>query len=93
MRCLEEKPADRWQSAEELLAQLEAFLTPSGRVAPLETQPVRGGGRKRPIAGIGLGALLLLAAGIAGWREETTRKTAWTTQDRGVPAEQPRRRG
>ena len=75
MRCLEKKPADRWQSAEELLAQLEAFLTPSGGITPLETQPVRGGGRKRPIAGIVLGALLLLAAGIAGWRAVTTTGT------------------
>jgi serine/threonine-protein kinase len=30
MRCLEKKPADRWQSAEELLPQLEALMTPSG---------------------------------------------------------------
>ena len=32
MRCLEKDPADRWQSAEELLAQLEAFATPGAGV-------------------------------------------------------------
>jgi tetratricopeptide (TPR) repeat protein/tRNA A-37 threonylcarbamoyl transferase component Bud32 len=40
MRCLEKKPADRWQSAEELLQQLEALTTPSGGVTPTGTQPV-----------------------------------------------------
>ena len=30
MRCLEKKPADRWQTAEELLEQLEMIGTPSG---------------------------------------------------------------
>jgi serine/threonine-protein kinase len=34
MRCLEKRPADRWQSAEELLHQLEAMGTPTGGTAP-----------------------------------------------------------
>ena len=41
MRCLEKKPADRWQSAEELLPQLEALATPSGGVTPTDTLPMR----------------------------------------------------
>jgi len=40
MRCLEKKPADRWQSAEELIPQLEAVLTPSGGMTPTFTQPI-----------------------------------------------------
>ncbi len=40
MRCLEKKPADRWQSAEELIPQLEAVLTPSGGMTPTTTQPI-----------------------------------------------------
>ena len=40
MRCLEKKPADRWQSADELLAQLEQFLTPSGGITPTHTRPL-----------------------------------------------------
>src|SRR2546427_946526 len=34
MRCLEKSPADRWQTAAELLQQLEAMATPSGGVTP-----------------------------------------------------------
>ncbi len=34
MRCLEKRPADRWQHAEELFPGLEALLTPSGGTAP-----------------------------------------------------------
>jgi len=40
MKCLEKKPADRWQSAEELLSQLEALATPSAGMTPTDTQPV-----------------------------------------------------
>jgi TolB-like protein/Flp pilus assembly protein TadD/tRNA A-37 threonylcarbamoyl transferase component Bud32 len=35
MRCLEKHPADRWQTAEELLHQLEALATPSGGTMPV----------------------------------------------------------
>jgi len=34
MKCLEKKPADRWQTAEEMLQQLEAMSTPSGGMTP-----------------------------------------------------------
>jgi eukaryotic-like serine/threonine-protein kinase len=40
MRCLEKKPADRWQSAEELIPQLEAVMTPSGGMTPTSTPPL-----------------------------------------------------
>jgi tetratricopeptide (TPR) repeat protein len=40
MKCLEKKPADRWQSAEELLPQLEALATPSGGITPTGMVPV-----------------------------------------------------
>jgi len=40
MRCLEKRPADRWQSAEELLTQLEVLVTPSGGVTPTDTRPM-----------------------------------------------------
>ena len=35
MRCLEKRAADRWQSADELLSQLEALATPSGGMQPM----------------------------------------------------------
>ena len=40
MKCLEKKAADRWQSAEELLPQLEALATPSGGLTPTGMVPV-----------------------------------------------------
>ena len=41
MRCLEKKPADRWQSAAELLPQLEALaVTPTGGITPTDTRPI-----------------------------------------------------
>jgi serine/threonine-protein kinase len=40
MKCLEKKAADRWQSAEELLPQLEALATPSGGITPTGTMPL-----------------------------------------------------
>ncbi len=40
MKCLEKKPADRWQSAEELLPQLEVLATPSGGITPAGSVPV-----------------------------------------------------
>jgi Tol biopolymer transport system component/tRNA A-37 threonylcarbamoyl transferase component Bud32 len=40
MKCLEKKAADRWQSAEELLPQLEVLATPSGGVTPTDMRPM-----------------------------------------------------
>jgi TolB-like protein len=40
MRCLAKKPADRWQTADELLHQLEAMATPSGGMTPTASIPV-----------------------------------------------------
>ena len=34
MRCLEKRPADRWQSADELMPHLDALLTTSGGMTP-----------------------------------------------------------
>jgi tetratricopeptide (TPR) repeat protein/TolB-like protein len=39
MRCLEKKPADRWQSADELLERLEAFATSTAGLTPTQMTP------------------------------------------------------
>ena len=40
MRCLAKRPADRWQTASELLSRLEGAVTPTGGMTPTNTQPV-----------------------------------------------------
>jgi eukaryotic-like serine/threonine-protein kinase len=40
MKALEKRPADRWQTAEEMLVQLEPLATPSGGLTPTATAPV-----------------------------------------------------
>jgi serine/threonine-protein kinase len=73
MRCLEKRPADRPQSADELIPQLEALLTPSGGITPTATQPVAAAAApaaprssRLPLA-LALGGLLVLL-GVAAWR-------------------------
>jgi Tol biopolymer transport system component len=64
MRCLEKRPADRWQTAEELLAQLEPLATPSGGTTPTATRPaeaVPGPSRRFPWSRSLIAAAALLA--------------------------------
>ncbi|UCG88524.1 MAG: protein kinase, partial [Gemmatimonadota bacterium] len=63
MRCLEKKPADRWQSAAELLPQLELLATPSGGITPTDTRPtVAVPRRRRRVALATLASAAALAA-------------------------------
>ena len=65
MRCLEKQPDARFQSADELLAELEGLLTPGGGVTPVGSTPARTlairGRRKRVLA---VGGVILLAAAV-----------------------------
>ena len=49
MRCLEKKPADRVQSAADLLAQLQVMATPSGGMAPTGATPALTSGARAAI--------------------------------------------
>ena len=49
MRCLEKHPADRWQTASELLAQLEVVLTPSGGLTPSAAMPAVSSGTEEAL--------------------------------------------
>ncbi|MEO8637047.1 MAG: protein kinase, partial [Gemmatimonadales bacterium] len=64
MRCLEKDPADRWQSAEAFLHELESFTTPAGGILAGSTSSTDGGGwRGRR----GLIAVVTLAVVLGAW--------------------------
>jgi eukaryotic-like serine/threonine-protein kinase len=70
MRCLEKKPADRFQTAEEVREQLEFVGTPSGGTVPTQAvaaaAPVRAAPSRKKIAVFaGVAALLLLGSLVA----------------------------
>ncbi|HET9515823.1 MAG TPA: protein kinase, partial [Gemmatimonadales bacterium] len=44
MRCLEKRPADRWQNAREILPHLSAVLTPTGGTQPVPVVPTLSSG-------------------------------------------------
>jgi Tol biopolymer transport system component len=95
MRCLEKKPADRFQTAEEVREQLEMAGTPSGGTVPTQavaaTAPVRASGRrKKTLVFAGVATLLLAGSLIAsrylgGSRQEfEVGATEQITNDPGV---------
>jgi serine/threonine-protein kinase len=71
MRCLEKKPADRWQVASEIHAQLETMATPSGGTTPTAATPAAVGGMwsHRALRGrVAAAVILVLAGALALWR-------------------------
>ncbi|MCH8938998.1 MAG: PD40 domain-containing protein, partial [Gemmatimonadetes bacterium] len=70
MKCLAKKPADRWQSAEELLPHLETLVTSSGGLTPTATMPVSAvsGVKKYVSPAVVAGVLALVVVGVWGTR-------------------------
>ena len=80
MQCLEKKPADRPQTAEEVLRQLDQVLTPSGGMTPTDTRPYQTAASRRArqrtlLTGAAV-VVGLAVIGVLGWR--------WW-QNHGVP--------
>ncbi len=67
MRCLEKRPADRWQSAAELLNALEGLSAATEGTLPprAASLPGKALARRRPVVFLALGAGLIVAA--AAW--------------------------
>ena len=65
LKCLEKKPADRWQSAEEMLPHLEALATPSGGVTPIGTIRVDRPRRRWGVIGVATAVVAVLAGIVA----------------------------
>ncbi|MEO8227576.1 MAG: protein kinase [Gemmatimonadota bacterium] len=62
MRCLAKRPADRWQTADELHNALEVFATPSTGITPTQTRPTSTvGGNRRMLWAAGAAVVLLAA--------------------------------
>ncbi len=70
MRCLEKRPADRYQTADEFVAALEPLTTPSGGMTPTHTQPIQATApRTSPRLAYGAGAAVIVAVvAWLGWR-------------------------
>jgi eukaryotic-like serine/threonine-protein kinase len=70
MRCLAKRPADRFQTADELVAVLEPLATPSGGMTPAHTMPVQAttpvvpAGPRWALRLLGAAVVLVLAGGI-----------------------------
>jgi Tol biopolymer transport system component len=65
MKCLAKKPADRWQTAEEVLQHLEPLATPSGGTTPTQTAPVEAVRARRRFLVVAGGAGLIAFAAVA----------------------------
>ncbi len=66
MRCLAKRPADRFQTAAELLAALEPLATPASGITPTHTQPIQAH-RRRIGPWLAVAAAVLLV-GVVGWK-------------------------
>ena len=74
MKCLAKKPADRWQSADEMLPHLETMTTSSGGLTPTSTRPIAAVtvGRRRRGWWMALGAVAtMVIIGVFGARMMT----------------------
>ena len=78
MRCLEKRAADRWQSADDLLAQLEPHLTPSTGTTPTSTPPAKAATRRVKLGlviGASAGVVFLAAIAMTMVRDEAAALT------------------
>ncbi len=75
MKCLAKQPADRWQSADEMLPHLETLATSSGGLTPAGTMPVKAVSvpslARRVVVPIVILAAIITGVVWAGWLRPT----------------------
>jgi len=69
LKCLAKKPADRWQTADEVVQRLEPLATPSGGTTPTQTAPVEVLRTRRRLltAAAAAGTIALVAVAVAAY--------------------------
>ena len=79
MQCLEKRPADRWQSADELVRRLDALTSDPTGPAPSRASRAR---RARIVAAAvaGVGILAAAAAAVVAARRAPAPDTSWRTR-------------
>ena len=92
MKCLEKRPADRWQRADELVPLLESLTTPSGGTTPV--REFTGGPRKRSAIPLTVGAVVAIGLAVAAavWAgrrvDGPVRIAVLTGETRGKPQDE-----
>ncbi len=86
MRCLEKKPADRWQTAEELLQPFEAMSTSSQGITPVETRPHRAAARsgRRGVLIAVAAAVIMVAVAAVMWNRGSGGQPALASAGRWI---------
>ncbi len=87
MKCLEKRPSDRWQSADELVPVLESLLTPSGGTTPSTVSPhATPSSQRNRLLLAGGGALLLVSLVAGTWlARRSTHPSAKTERIAVIP--------
>jgi Tol biopolymer transport system component len=73
MKCLEKRADDRWQSAGELVQQIEEL--PIGRAA--RSSEARASARWKRMAAMAIGVAAVAAVALIAWRRTTGRNASW----------------
>ena len=81
MKCLEKRPADRYQSADDLIAVLETLVTTSGGTTPTGTPPVTRPARRFAAPALIVVLVVVVALGALGARLILRRPLSLTTSN------------